>query len=133
MFDVVCAVRRYSARFITHASLQHPGVIRSFGCGQRVAISLMVVLLWASSPPTYAQDPVEQLPGSDANIAGVFSQVGNVSGRSAISDGQEIIDTFSGILQLQYTDAVIPGDGGFDLPIIRTSLEHPLRQNKNEF
>jgi len=85
---------------------------------RKLAISLLILCLALS--PAYGQDEATEIPGSDSNLAGVLSAVGNVPGRVGIGSGRESIDTFSGILQLQYTDVIIPGDGGFDLPVIRT-------------
>ena len=84
----------------------------------RLLVALSLIAASAFWFPAFALEASN--PGSpQEDIAGVFSQAGNVSGRASMGDGQETIDTFSGMLQYHYTDAVIPGDGGFDLPIIR--------------
>jgi len=56
-----------------------------------------------------------------AEIDGIYQQSGisDIRQSQIGGGGTEVIDTFSGRLTLSYTDAVIPGTGGFDLPIIR--------------
>ncbi len=56
---------------------------------------------------------------SNEGMIGVLDQTGHPANREATVDstGTETIDTYSGLLQLSYKDAVIPGEGGFDLPI----------------
>ena len=77
-----------------------------------------VVFLYLLSTVALSQD---QSPATqqDDDHKSPYTQAGNVPGRFGVGDGQENIDTFSGLLQLTYIDAVIPGEGGFDLPIIR--------------
>ena len=70
---------------------------------------------------------------SGENISSMYSRAGNPAGRVNLGDGSESIDTFSGLLQYSYRDTVIPGDGGFDLPIIRryANLQHQAQDSTN--
>lgn len=56
-----------------------------------------------------------------AEIDGIYQQYGIANERLSYGgeSGNETIDTFSGKLSLSYTDGIIPGAAGFDLPIIR--------------
>ncbi|MEE9336257.1 MAG: hypothetical protein V3U65_19380 [Granulosicoccaceae bacterium] len=58
---------------------------------------------------------------SFAEETGLYQLSGLASDRQNSVDetGQSVVDTFNGRLHLKHTDAAIPGDGGFDLPIVR--------------
>jgi len=57
----------------------------------------------------------------DNYIPDFYQQPGSDGPRSYASgpDGTETIDPFSGMLQLNYTDLVVPGNGGLDISINR--------------
>jgi len=74
------------------------------------ALVFFITLLSASfSAPSYAE------------IEGLYQKTGFANDSIVQFDesGSESIDTFTGRLTLSYRDAVIPGDGGFNLPIVR--------------
>lgn len=113
------------SRFMSIIQLRYPVTltIEMFGEVNAVRIfhlcnyTLAASLLMFSS--AYAEGTIEDSGGFGSH--GIYSQIGQPSIREAIIDstGSETIDTFSGLLQLTYEDALIPGEGGFDLPIYR--------------
>ena len=94
--------------------------------------SAVVLLVALTSSHAFSQDAGTG-GSSGENISSLYSRAGNPVGRINLGDGSESIDTFSGMLQYAYTDAVIPGDGGFDLPVMRryTNVQYQNQDSTN--
>lgn len=83
---------------------------------------LFLLVLALASGKSFCQDSY------NLAIAGDYKMPGFTAGRNYTSDiGTEIIDPFSGLLKLVYTDMVIPGNNGLDITIQRyyNSIQDP--------
>lgn len=90
---------------------------------------IVIFLLFGFSFSAWGQNTGE--PEEDA-FQGVYDQHAIQAGRASLVGGlgNEVVDTLSGRLLLTYTDAVIPGEGGFDLSVLRryVSLQNRAAQ-----
>lgn len=70
-------------------------------------------------------------------IPDFYKEPGIVGNRESVNENfNEHIDPFSGALSLQYTDLSIPGNGGFDLEVVRSynnTSVNPLNPFESEF
>ncbi len=105
------------------SKLSNRNSYKSFCYGlNKSIINLVLATIVAVAGFANAQD--------DYNLAvtGDYKMPGFPGGRSFASDtGTEIIDPFSGLLKLVYTDMSIPGNGGLDINIQRyyNSVQEP--------
>ncbi len=91
--------------------------IKRFYLLRQAAIVIINVWVFVYSSPIFSQVDISENPIPD------FYQepgIGSIREYPLGPDGTERIDLFNGILKLQYTDLVVPGNGGLDIEIVRS-------------